>query len=108
MVLVKEIKSDDEFDNEVLPGLSTVAFKPGTGYELEKSFYNLAEMYPKVKFFEVDVDEQPAIADRGKIDRNNVSVTGVPIIQFYKDGGLIESLLGDDLQVIGAFLNNWA
>jgi hypothetical protein len=108
MVMVKDITSDNEFDQEVLSGLSAVAFKPGSGYELEKSWYNLAEMYPKVKFFEVDVDEQPAIADRGQIDRKNVSVTGVPMIQFYHDGGLIESILGDDLQVIGAFLNNWS
>lgn len=106
---VNEIKSQDQFDKEVLTGLSAVSFKPGAGYELEKSWFNVAEMYgQKVKFFEVDVDEQPSIAEKEKVDKKTISTTAVPTIKFYKDGTNLQTLQGDDLGVIGDFLQSMA
>ena len=62
---------------------------------------DLAKAYPNVHFYKVDVDAASDIATRAK-------VSAMPTFHFYKNGQLVDTVVGANLPALKKAVAKWA
>jgi thioredoxin 1 len=67
---------------------------------ISPKFHSFASKYTNVKFVQIDVDEVPDVAEK-------CNVRAMPTFQFYKDGKMVDEVVGADPAKLEAVLQKY-
>ncbi|KAL2918183.1 hypothetical protein HK105_202110 [Polyrhizophydium stewartii] len=99
-----QVVGSSDFATAIQSGVVVVDFYAtwcGPCKMISPKFHDFSNVYTTIKFIQVDVDDAPDVAE-------NANIRAMPTFQVYKDGKMVDELVGADPSKLESMIKKFA